>query len=339
MKRFLQKVGLRLLILMGIWIGFTQLLPKRVYLGAEYARWETVFGKIAELKQSKERVNLVIGDSRPEMGLASKHLNAYNLGLGGTSPVEGFYMLHELRDVPIDTLYLSYSPFHFHSQDCFHTRAEYFGFVAQDFLAEVEARSLALGDTVFQWNNWAWLDDLDKNFPSAWVQRQLRYVPALRNLDNYRWYLGEWPAMKARMEANQLSYLFTSDICPSDTTVQEYYLEQAAGRFIPNPVNAHYFTQLLQEVARREIHLVWINMPLNKAIRQPSQGYYEDFERWLRPQLPSQMPYYPLAFQDACDFKDFSHLDEVAAQTFGQHIADWLPAANAEPQPAPDSLP
>jgi hypothetical protein len=323
MRKFLQKVGLRLLILLGIWVIFTQLLPKRLYLGAEYSRWETVFGKIEDLKQSKQRVNLVIGDSRPEMGLASKHLNAYNLGLGGTSPVEGFYMLLELRDVPIDTLYLSYSPFHFQSQDCFHTRSEYFGFISPDYLHSAEYLFSSGGDTVFHWNNWAWLDDLDKNFPAPWVQRQLRYLPAIRNLDNYLWYFREQPQMQQSMTDNQLSYLFPSDVCPSDTSVQEYYLEQKAGAFSAHPINEFYFDRILGLVSDRHIHLVWLNMPLNKAIRQPSQSYYDDFDRWLRPKLPTQTPYYPLGYQDACDFKDFSHLDEAAANAFGKKIAEW----------------
>lgn len=324
MKRFLQKVSLRLLILLGIWVGFTQLLPRRIYMGAEYSRWEAVFGKIEELKREKEHVNLVIGDSRPEMGLASEHLRAWNLGLGGTSPVEGFYMMLELRDVPIDTLYLSYSPFHFQSQDCFHTRSEYFGFIDPGYLGQAEYAVLEVEDTVFQWNNWAWLDDLDRNFPWPWVQRQLRYLPSIRSIDNYLWYFNERPEMQRRMADNQLSYLFASDACPSDTSVQEYYLEQKAGGFRAHPINNFYFERLISLASEKGVHLVWINMPLNKAIRQPSQGYYADFERWLGPKLPPQTPYFPLRFQEACDFKDFSHLDADAAAAFGSEIDRWV---------------
>ncbi|MFN8394761.1 MAG: hypothetical protein U0176_08835 [Bacteroidia bacterium] len=153
MKEFLKKVGLRLAILAGIWVVFTQVLPKRLYLGPEYSRWETVFGHLESLKAAPRHVNLVLGDSRPEMGLASQHLRAWNYGLGGTSPVEGYYMLKQLQDVPIDTLYLSYSPYHFHYQDCFHNRSEHFGFIDPGYIAEVESLSTAVGDTVFQWNN------------------------------------------------------------------------------------------------------------------------------------------------------------------------------------------
>jgi hypothetical protein len=324
MDKFLRKIGLRLLILAGIWVICTQLLPRRLYLGAEYARWEAVFGKVRELKTEKQAVNLVIGDSRPEMGLASKPLRAWNLALGGTSPVEGYYMLQQLREVQIDTLYMSYSPFHFHSQDCFHTRAEYFGFVEQAYLDTVVAQGKAAGDTTYDWNNWVWLDDLDKNFPAPWVQRQVRYLPALRDLESYQWYFQEYGAMQTRMQADGLSYLFTSDICPRDTAVQEVYLERRAGGFFPSEVNAFYFNTILQEIGRRKTVLVWINMPLNNAIRQPSQKYYQDFEAWLRPQLPLGTPYYPLSFQDSCDFKDFSHLDAAAASAFGQKIANWM---------------
>lgn len=321
MKDFLKKVGLRLAILAGIWVVFTQLVPKRVYLGPEYSRWETVFASIEEVKAAAQPVNLVIGDSRPQMGLASKQLRAWNYALGGTSPVEGYYMLRQLQDVPIDTVYLSYSAFHFHFQDCFHTRSEYFGFIDTDYLQEVESLSLALQDTVFQWNNWTWLDDLDANFSSPWVRRQFRYLLPLRSWDNWRWYFKDRPAMQTKMQENQLSYLFSSNICPGDTSVQEFYLEQNSGGFLVNPVNAAYFRKMLAEIRRRDIHLVWINMPLNNAVRQPSESYYSDFERWVRSQLPAGTAYHPLGMRDSCDFKDFSHLRDVAAMDFTAGIA------------------
>ncbi|MEY3442809.1 MAG: hypothetical protein RLZZ519_1090 [Bacteroidota bacterium] len=321
MKDFLKKVGLRLAILAGIWVVFTQLVPKRVYLGPEYSRWETVFSHIAEVKEAKQPVNLVIGDSRPEMGLASKHLRAWNYALGGTSPVEGYYMLQQLQAVPIDTLYLSYSPFHFHFQDCFHTRSEYFGFIDPDYIQEVEDLSLALKDTVFQWNNWTWLDDLEANFASPWVRRQFRYLLPLRSWDNWRWFFKDRSAMQMQMKQENLSYLFPSNLCPGDTSVQEYYLEQSSGRFVVNPVNAAYFRKMIAEIQRRDVHLVWINMPLNNAVRQPSERYYSDFERWVRAELPAGTPYIPLAARDSCDFKDFSHLRDVAAEAFTVGIA------------------
>lgn len=330
MREFLKKVGLRLAILAGIWVIFTQLIPERVYLGPEYSRWETVFASIEEVNETKQPVNLVIGDSRPEMGLASKRLRAWNYALGGTSPVEGYYILQQLREVPIDTLYLSYSPYHFHFQDCFHTRSEYFGFLDQRYVGEVEAYSKSIGDTVFQMNNWAWMDDLDSNFSMPWIQRQLRYLLPIRSLDNWKWYFQDRSAMQAGMYANQLSYLFPSKVCPSNATAYEYYLEQNAGGFLMNPVNVFYFQKLLAEVERRNIHLIWVNMPLNNATLQPSIGYYQRFEQLLQAELPAGTPYMPLQFRDSCDFIDYSHLRDVAAEAFAQEIA--LRFANSVPK-------
>lgn len=327
MKRFLQKLSLRLAILAGLWIAFTQLLPKRVYLGPEYSRWETVWAHLEEVKAAGKPVNLVMGDSRPEMGIASKHLRAWNYGLGGTSPVEGYYMLRQLEGVRIDTLYLSYSPYHFQHQDCFHNRSEYFGFIDRGYIAEVESLAALVGDTVYQWNNWVWLDDLDENFRIPWVQRQFQYLLPMKGVDNWRWYFRERPAMQERMVANQLSYLFPGTVCPSDTSVQEYYLEQRAGGFVMNPVNLHYFRRLVGEIVHRGIHLVWINMPLNRAIRQPTEGYYRAFEQQLKASLPVGTPYLPLEYRDSCDFKDFSHLRDEAANAFTLEIGDRLAAA------------
>ncbi|MFN8394762.1 MAG: hypothetical protein U0176_08840 [Bacteroidia bacterium] len=126
--------------------------------------------------------------------------------------------------------------------------------------------------------------------------------------------------MQAKMEARQLSYLFPSNSCPKDTSVQEYYLEQQAGRFVLNRVNAFYFKKMLAEIGRREVHLVWINMPLNRGVRQPSDRYYADFETFLHNCLPSDISYHPFTYRDACDFKDFSHLHEVAAEAFTKSL-------------------
>lgn len=324
MKKFLQKVGLRIAILAVIWVVFTQIIPRRVYLGPEYSRWEIVFESIAKNAREKTHVNLVLGDSRPEMGIASKRLRALNYGLGGTSPVEGYYILSLLKDVHIDTLYLSYSPYHIHFQDCFHNRGEYFGFIDPSFIAEVESLSTALKDTVFQQNNWTWLDELDSSLTNKWIQRQARYLPPLHGYDNWRWYFKDRPAMQQRMQDNNLSYLFSSNICPGDTSVQEYYLEKKDGGFVLNPVNAHYLKKLLAEVSRRNIFLVWINMPLNNAIRQASKQYYADFANWLSESLPIGTPINAFLFRDSCDFKDFSHLRDVAAEAFTTEIMQQL---------------
>ena len=300
----------------------TQLMPKRWYMGADYLRWESVFTRIEVEAKAKSPINIVLGDSRPEMGLNACKLDAVNFGLGGTSPVEGFYILSQLSEVPIKKVYLSYSPFHIQSQDCFNNRTGFFGFVEEEYVEEVLKLSESLKDTVFQDNNWEWLDELDKSYPNKWVQKQLRYLPNMRNLSLYRKYYASHQAIEAGMKANCQSYLFESNACPAGEAVYEVELEEKQGKFLPNPVNAYYFGKLIAEIQARNIEMEWINMPLNEGSVHPSQQYYSDFERWLKPYLPEGTAYHDFSFLPACDFIDLSHLNKESANAFTAGLLD-----------------
>jgi hypothetical protein len=148
----------------------------------------------------------------------------------------------------------------------------------------------------------------------------------MRNLDNYKWYFQARADMVARVQGDQYSYLFPSELCPRDTTVQEYYLEQRFGGFKANAINTYYFEAMLAEIESRKIHLVWVNMPLNEGIRQPSDAYYHHFEQWIQTLLGPKVPYLPLSLWDACAFKDFSHLDAESAHRMGKALATFARA-------------
>lgn len=315
-------MGLRLGIFAVIMLALTQLMPKRWYMGTEFLRWELVFAGLEKERKAQKPINIVLGDSRPEMGLNSCTLDAVNFGLGGTTPVEGYYILSQLSEVPIKKVYLSYSPFHIQSQDCFNNRAGYFGFVDAQYVEEVLAFSQSIKDTVFQYNNWVWLDELEKSYPNKWVQRQLRYLPSMRNLYQYQKYFATHQAIEEGIKANCQSYLFESDACPKGEAVYEVKLEKQAGRFIPNPVNVHYFKKMIELIQSRGISLEWINMPLNEGSIHPQPTYYNEFEAWLKPLLPAETNYHAFSFRPACDFVDLSHLNKPAANSFTLNLVD-----------------
>lgn len=318
MKQFLQRTGLRVVIVLAILLLLTQVMPKRWYLGPEYLRWERVFGRIEELGIQGMPVTVVLGDSRSEMGINSCKLNANNLSLGGSSPVEGYYIYRKLleKGLKIERIYLSYAPYHFQSQDCFHNRAGFFGFVDQKYIDEVLEYSKTQKDTIYQYKNWVWLDELDRQYPNVWVQRSLRYLPAIRSFGNYKKYFSTHEKIEKGMDANCMSYLFPSDSCPIGQAVYEVELENKFGGFYPNPVNAHYFRYLIKDIQSRGIQISWINMPLNEGSKHPSSSYYGSFENWLKSELPENVAYKPFGFQSACDFLDLSHLNERAANEF-----------------------
>lgn len=323
MKRFILQITLRLALLAALATVFLVLLPKRWYLGHEYARWELLFEEM-ENGDGKRPANLILGDSRPEMGLSALRLNAKNFGLGGASPVEGYYFLRKMGNWVIDTLYLSYAPFHLQSMDCFYTRSDYYDFIDEGFVKEVKSLAESKRDTAFLRNNWPWLDVLERDFPWRPSRELVKYVPTLRNLKNWRWHFEEGEAYREQMKSDGLSFLLDSETCPRDSASPEVALEERQGGFQPSPVNDHYFQKLLALAAKRRIQVIWVNMPLSETTRQTSQQYFADFDSYLRSRLPKGSPIVPFTTYDHCQFRDFNHLDRQGAERFTRAMKSLL---------------
>lgn len=315
MKRFLLKLALRLALFGLVGMVFVWVLPKRWYLGHEYARWEILFERMSKAG-ADAAPNLILGDSRPEMGLTATKLRAENFGLGGTSPVEGYYFLREMADRRIDTLYLSYAPFHLQSMDCFYTRSDYYDFVEEDFIAEVVEKAEEMKDSTFLRHNWAWLDVLERDFPWRPTRELVKYVPSIRNMKNWRWHFDEGTDFEGQLKKDQFSFLVGAEECPRDSAAPEMALEEEFGKFQASPVNDHYLQRLVELAKERKIQLVWVNMPLSQTTMQPGWKYFGDFEAYLKTRLPKGTPIVPFTTYDHCEFRDFNHLDRDGAAKF-----------------------
>ena len=77
--------------------------------------------------------NIIIGDSRAIAAFKPEILGNtyYNLALGGGSPIEGYYILKKVlkQQNKIDTLIVSFAPFHLEKADSFWERSLKFGFL------------------------------------------------------------------------------------------------------------------------------------------------------------------------------------------------------------------
>lgn len=84
---------------------------------------------------------IIIGDSRAKAAFDPAQLSddTYNLALGGTTPVEGYYTLKEYlenHDAP-EYLILSYAPMHFEDKDTLWTRSIYFHMINDEDVTDI----------------------------------------------------------------------------------------------------------------------------------------------------------------------------------------------------------
>lgn len=112
------------------------------YLDEEYAMYRQQYDFVmGENTQEREPTVLIIGDSRAKAAfdpalLSDDEQAVYNLALGGTTPIEGYYTLKNYlqhHEKP-ETVVVCYAPMHYMDVDTLWTRCIYFHtFLPEDF--------------------------------------------------------------------------------------------------------------------------------------------------------------------------------------------------------------
>lgn len=114
---------------------------KKYYFNPEYPMWQS---KIDYTNHIHSADNLIVGDSRAMAGIDPAVLGDgyFNLSLGGSTPVEGYYFLKRyLNKKKINHLILSYSPMHLQNSMEFKHRTLKFGFLTNAELFEIYTES------------------------------------------------------------------------------------------------------------------------------------------------------------------------------------------------------
>lgn len=109
------------------------------YMDEEYAMYRQQKDYVTE-NQDANSV-LIIGDSRTKAGFIPDELsdNCYNLALGGTTPIEGYYTMKEyLEHHPApEYVVIAYAPMHYMDVDALWTRNIYFHVMNREDTAEL----------------------------------------------------------------------------------------------------------------------------------------------------------------------------------------------------------
>ena len=131
------KLGLIVIITIVIIYAIVSFFPFH-YFNHEYPMWVS---KTEIIESRHPYGNIIIGDSRAIAAFVPEILGPsyYNLALGGGTPIEGYYILKRTlnNQNKIDTLIISFSPFHFEKADSFWDRSLKFGFLKFENINEI----------------------------------------------------------------------------------------------------------------------------------------------------------------------------------------------------------
>lgn len=96
---------------------------------------------------------LIVGDSRTKAGMDPALLweGSYNIALGGTTPIEGYYALKEYIETHADdlpqTVVIAYAPMHYMDVDTLWTRCIYFHTLRSADFSDLVSRAKSFQNT------------------------------------------------------------------------------------------------------------------------------------------------------------------------------------------------
>lgn len=145
MNKDFWKIAYRFLILMVPFFVFMPLYCAHFqpyYMDGEYAmyRAQRDYVDLGETESTYNEI-IVLGDSRTKAAINPSDFSKqmYNLSLGGTTMIEGYYTLCDYlnnHEKP-KTVLINYAPFHYMDVDMFWKRSVYFHYLKKDQILEV----------------------------------------------------------------------------------------------------------------------------------------------------------------------------------------------------------
>lgn len=315
--------------------------PRSFTAGVEYERHRVVFEFIDSLEPGRE-VSIILGDSRSECCLEAEKHGFVNLSIGGSTPVEGYYVLSRILDrgAILDRLVISYSPYHVSSQDTFDSSSRYFDLIDFHFIENVRSAARRLEDGEYaresRWSALRKIDGLAPLLPDdlkfkmidvislpEMVGRRLR--EELSGSAPGRSSLVADPRLKLHRAAPGLQR-------PVDAESREYLARNSR-----SPVNELYLAKLLSLARRGAGHVAIAFLPMNGSVRQPDESYFER-TRALYLEAGYAVCLGPIVFWPNEYFYDASHLGSKGVDRFDREGMPNLRYCEMNPIPSKESL-
>ncbi|MCR5655430.1 MAG: hypothetical protein K6G07_07330 [Lachnospiraceae bacterium] len=320
--RFTGVVAIAVLILMAV----AKSVPFMRYMDGEYAmyRQNADYARKTEAYAAEpDPKTLILGDSRTKAGMIPELLgtNTYNMALGGSTPVETYYIFKEYLEhhAAPEYVLIAFAPSHYEYSGTFWSRTMYFHTMRSEDAMEIFQTAESVGDTEFAKEHYR-LHYLMYKFYAP-----NKYGAALRRS------IGE-----DRFEKNVKMYVECTDAkgqhyfgtAKSITGVVEEAQEK---EFHAGTMEKIYMQKLLDLCKEHGCKAIVESMPFSltsyRLFAQEYKDAYNDYMTELAVANPEVSVYnYFYCYDDTC-FGDESHLNASGAEAYSLYIRERYPYA------------
>ena len=334
MKHFIFKIALFIsipVLAMAIFLQFGRFL----YHTPEYAMWKAKMDFVSKVHDTN---SLIIGDSRAIAGFIPSIIGTeyYNLALGGSSPIEGYYLLkHYISKKNIKNLIISYAPSHLEFSDVFLDRTLPFGYFSTPELLEVLSKSKEFNENLFyskaQYCKGESLNYIKKEQfykDSLWaILLQCKffycYVPQLKKNFGSFWYYKNIETYHT-IQKNR-GYFDVSKLSSEKGLTIE---AKKNGKFIQSHIEDYYVNALLSLAKEKNIKVYYITTPINfesiSKIKKENPTYFASYSAYMKTlklKYPNFIWHEEFSYyNDTCFDQDPSHLNRNGQIAFSNYV-------------------
>lgn len=290
------------------------------YMDEEYAMYRQQKDYVTQ-NQDANRV-LIIGDSRTKAGFIPDELSddCYNLALGGTTPIEGYYTLKEyLEHHPSpECVIIAYAPMHYMDVDALWTRNIYFHVMNREDTAELF--QIAAG---CRKNDKILIENYRLEYAMYRFYMPNKYCTALKNA-----------AFMGRHEANVTKY--------QQMTLERghnfFGLANGSGDvngeakeedFISSDVIAIYMQKIFDLCREQGIRVVVEQLPMNETSRsiltEDFKNHYRQYMDELAAANPTVQIFGDFYMYPNDYFGDADHLNQTGASAYCRFMKERYP--------------
>lgn len=317
-KLFLKFIGIVLPVVLALSL-YCALFPMW-YMDEEYAMYRQQKDYITG-DGDNNRV-LILGDSRTKAGFLPEELSdgCYNLALGGTTPIEGYYALKEYLEYHPAPEYvvIAYAPMHYMDVDALWTRNIYFHVMNEEDAGELFEIAADYAD-----NEKILIENYRLEYAMYRFYMPNKYCTALKNAG----FIG-------RHAANTEKY---SQV--ANGRGQNYFgLAKGSGDvngeakesdFIPSDVVTFYMQRLLDLCRENGIEAVVEQLPMNETSRailtDDFKEHYRSYMYELAAANPTVRVFGDFYMYSNDYFGDADHLNPTGAQIYSRFMKERYP--------------
>lgn len=290
------------------------------YMDEEYAMYKQQRTYcLGDERDDKERDILILGDSRAKAGFvpASLSKGAYNLALGGATPVEGYYSLREYlaHHKKPQTLIVAYAPMHYMDVDTLWTRTVYFHNIASKDFWEIvgNAKGCSRSEKI-----------LIDHYPLEYMMYMLyfpnKYATALKNAGFF--FRHQRIVTKYQEMEEHLGHtLYGTENGCGGVNGEAHEMD-----FSCSDVIDLYLGRLLGLCRDEDIEVILEQLPMNETsygILQPDfKAHYKEYMLQLMDKYPEVTVNPGIYCYDNAYFGDADHLNAEGCEIFTEYIRE-----------------